>query len=225
MFVFVIFWYRANEMKWSEYSNRIVWFSPKQLLLCSQGKEPSDQHIRQVCMRVMQGESGSQSFYPFGNKQNFLLCMQSRTSAVRACGTLQAGRTQLLTTEGKSEMKIRKICVLFQRFYLILLWWSTQRVSHQFCLSPSHLERTPTIPSWLFHSHFTEKFIFVSADLHFCLIVMSCLLQLGFLPEKAQSSIVPHTFSGSFPTESRNSLYPSLCSMAQGPGLDSLHQE
>lgn len=24
------------------------------------------------------------------------------------------------------------------------------------------------IPSWLFHSHFTEIFIFVSADLHFC---------------------------------------------------------
>ncbi len=51
------------------------------------------------------------------------------------------------------------------------------KVSHQFCLSPSPLERTPPIPSWLFHSHFTEKFIFLSADLHFCLIVMSFLLQ------------------------------------------------
>lgn len=180
-------------MKWSEYSNRIVWFSSKQLLLCSQGKEPSDQHIRQVCMRVMQGESGSRYFYHFRSKRNFLLCMQSCTFAIRASELSRQENNYWPDERDKFE---RKFVFCFKDSF----WFYSDeqrhftKVSHQFCLSPSPLEHMPAIPSWLFHSHFTEIFIFVSADLHFCLIVMSFLLQLGFLRQKTprKSSVKHH---------------------------------
>lgn len=111
-------------MKWSEYSNRIVWFSSKQLLLCSQGKEPSDQHIRQVCMRVMQGESGSRRFYHSKYLYLFPFMHAEPHFCRQSFWTLQAGEQNHWPLKERVRWKERKFCIVFQRFFLILLWWA-----------------------------------------------------------------------------------------------------
>lgn len=139
-------------------------------------------------------------------------------------------RTQARNTEGKSEMNRGKnLCfvskILFDStlmsrdtFLKLVMSLSKSSWAHA---SDSLMTFSFTF-HWKIHFSFSWSALLPHSD-EFPPSASAFLRQT--LPEKAQSSIVLHTFSGRFPTESWNSLYLSSCSMAQGRGLDSLHLE
>ncbi len=212
--------------------SEFVWLSSKQLLLCLQGKEPSDQHIRQVCMRVMQGESGSKYFYNFRHKHNFPFKYAEPHFCHQRIETFQAKehkheplKERVRSIEGK------KLCFVSNILFDSIWWAETLYLSYPSVLPLSKSSWAHAADSlmtfsftflWKIHFPFSWSALLPHSD-EFPPSASAFLRQT--LPETAQSSIVLHTFSGRFPTESWNSLYPSSCSMAQGLRLDSLHLE
>ncbi len=126
----------------------------------------------------MQGESGSKYFIISDINIISLLSMQNRTFAIREWNfpgkrhKHEPLKERVRSIEGKN-------CVLFQIFFLILLWWAeTLYLSYPSVLplsKSSWAHATDTLMTFSFT--FLWKIHFLSADLHFCLIAMSFLLQ------------------------------------------------